>query len=84
MSEKTITSVVAVAMAIIGVAIIAILVSNQSNTGSVLGAGGKSFGGALACALSPVTGGSCGSGSALTPNVNSSINFDMSSLGGIQ
>lgn len=78
MSEKAITSVVAVAMAIIGVAIIAILVSNQSNTGSVLGAGGKSFGGALACALSPVTGGSCGT------SVNSSVSYDMSALGSLK
>lgn len=81
MSEKTITSVVAIALAILGVAIVALLVSNNSNTGSVLGAGGKSFGGALACALSPITGGSCGGGGT---QVTSTVNFDMSSLGGIQ
>jgi hypothetical protein len=76
--EKTITSVVAVSMAILGVALIALIVSNKANTGSVLGAGGKSFSGALACALSPVTGGSCGGGT----NVTSSVSYDMSALGG--
>lgn len=47
-------------MAIIGVAIIAVLVSNRANTAGVLGAGGAAFSGVLGAALSPVTGGSGG------------------------
>lgn len=62
-------SVVTIVLALIGVAIIAVLVSNNANTGSVLGSAGKSFGGALGCALSPITGGSCGT------SVTSTISF---------
>lgn len=61
--------IVTVLLAIVGVAVIAVLVSNQANTGSVLGSIGKSFSGALGCALSPVTGAGCGS------SVTSSITF---------
>lgn len=56
-------SIITVLLAIIGVAIVAVLVSKQAQTGSVLGAGGSAFSQALGCALSPVTGGSCGAGS---------------------
>lgn len=43
-------------MAIIGVAIISVLVSKNANTSSVLGAGGSAFSGILSTALSPVSG----------------------------
>ena len=56
MNELT-TSVVTVLMAIIGVAIIAVLVSRNAQTGQVLQAGGSAFSGILGSALSPVTGG---------------------------
>jgi hypothetical protein len=62
-------SVVTVLLAIIGVAVIAVLVSKQANTGSVLTSGGGAISQALGCALSPVTGGSCGT------SVTSSISF---------
>jgi PRD1 phage membrane DNA delivery len=76
MSDKLITGTVSVLLAIVGVAIIALIVSNQANTSSVIGAGGSAFSGSLGCALSPVTGSSCSSGSAaLIPNVTSSLSF---------
>jgi PRD1 phage membrane DNA delivery len=62
-------SVITVLLAIVGVAIVAVLVSNNANTGSVLGSGGKAFAQALGCAVSPITGGSCGT------NVTSSISY---------
>ena len=58
MSESLITSVVTVLMAIVGVAIIAVLVSKNANTTGVIQAGGSAFSGALGVAISPVTGGS--------------------------
>lgn len=73
-SDKMVTSIVSVLLAIIGVAIVALIVSKSGNSSGVLSATGKGFGGALACALSPVTGGSCSS-SSLTPSVTSSISF---------
>jgi len=45
-------------MAIVGVAIIAVLVSRNANTTGVIQASGNAFSGSLATALSPVTGGS--------------------------
>ncbi len=58
MSDSLWTSIVTVLMAIIGVAIIAVLVSPRAQTGAVLTAGGNAFGNILQGALSPVTGGS--------------------------
>lgn len=69
---KTGEAIVTVLLAIVGVAVVAVLVSNNANTGSILGAGGGAFAQALRCALSPVTGGSCGS------SVTSSISYNMS------
>lgn len=61
MGDRLITSVVTVLTAIIGVAIIATLVSKNANTVGVLQAGGQAFSGALGAALSPVTGSGMGS-----------------------
>ena len=57
MSEigSAITSII---MAVIGVAIIAVLVSSKAQTGSVLQAGGTAISSVLGSALSPVTGSS--------------------------
>lgn len=55
MHEQLITSVVTVLMALIGVAIIAVLVSNNANTTGVIGAGSSAFNSGLSTALSPVT-----------------------------
>lgn len=51
------TAITSILMAIIGVAIIAVLVSPRAQTGNVLSAGGTAIGNVLSSALSPVTGG---------------------------
>lgn len=56
MSEFT-SSIVTVLLAIIGVAIIATLVSSGAQTANVLTAGGRAFSGILGAAEGPVTGG---------------------------
>jgi hypothetical protein len=61
MGEKLITSIVTVLTAIVGVAIIAVLVSKNSNTTGVLQAGGSAFSSALGTALSPISGSGFGS-----------------------
>lgn len=60
--DNFLTSIVTVLMAIIGVAIVAVLVSSKAQTGQVLTAGGQAFSGVLQTALSPVTGSSSGLG----------------------
>lgn len=57
MSDQLLSSLVAVATGIIGVAFLAVLVSKNSNTSAVIGASGTSFSQSLATALSPITGG---------------------------
>lgn len=52
------SGVVAILMAIIGIAILSVLVSKNSNTVSVLGAGSNAFSNALSTAMSPITGSS--------------------------
>lgn len=56
MSDSLGTSIVTVLLALIGVAVIAILISPKAQTGKVLTAGGGAFSGILATALAPVTG----------------------------
>lgn len=68
MTDSWLTSIVTVLMAIVGVAIVAILVSQNANTTGVIGAGASGFSSDLATALSPITGAS--------PNIG------LSSLGG--
>ena len=58
MGDKIITEVFAVATAIVGVAVIAVLVGQKSQTSSVIGAAGKAFAQDLQAAVSPVTGSS--------------------------
>jgi len=60
MTDQLVTSIVTVLTAIIGVAIIALLVSKQSQTSQVLSAGGGAFSSVLGTALSPVIGGGGG------------------------
>lgn len=74
MSDKTITALVTILLAIVGVAVIAVLVSKGAQTGNVFTSAGQAISNMLCVALSPVTGGSCGGGG-LTPNVTSSISF---------
>lgn len=56
MSELT-QAVVSIALAIVGVALLATLVSRNANTVGVIRAGGQAFSGGLGVALSPITGG---------------------------
>lgn len=51
------SGVIAVLMAIVGVAILSVIVSRNANTAGVLQAGSQAFSGALGTALSPVTSG---------------------------
>lgn len=51
-------AIVSVLLAVIGVAIIAVLVSSQAQTANVLTAGGTAISKVLGSALSPVTSGS--------------------------
>lgn len=50
-------SLVAIALAIVGVAIIAVLVSKNTQTAKVIQAGASGFGNVLGVAISPATGG---------------------------
>jgi PRD1 phage membrane DNA delivery len=56
MSEQLVSSVTTVLLAIVGVAIIAVLVSRNANTTGVISAGGSAFARDLATAEAPVTG----------------------------
>ncbi len=76
MSEKYITSITTILIAIVGVAVLALLVSQSAKTGDVIGAGSSGFARMLCTALSPI-GVQCGGGNAraLIPDVNSTIRF---------
>lgn len=65
MEDKTVTGIIAVLTAVIGVSILATLVSKQSNTSAVLTAGGNAFSSILKVALSPVGGSSLSGGLSL-------------------
>lgn len=58
MSDKLFGSLVTIATALIGVAIISVLVSQQANTSAVIKAATGGFAQDLSTAISPVTGGS--------------------------
>jgi hypothetical protein len=58
MSDNLFNGMVTVAMAIVGVAIIAVLVSKNANTANVITSVGKSISSAINAATSPVGGGS--------------------------
>jgi hypothetical protein len=63
--DHLIASVTSIAVAIVGVAIIAVLVGRNSQTGNVIMAAGNAFANDLSAAVSPVMGGS-GFGSTFT------------------
>lgn len=67
MSDQLIGGVVTVATAIVGVAIIAVLVGSNAKTSDVISAAGTAFGGALNAAEAPVTGNSL---SSALPNIS--------------
>lgn len=56
MDKEFWSSLTAIALAIVGVAIVAVLVSNNANTSNVISATSSAFTNSLATALSPVTG----------------------------
>lgn len=56
--NELVTSVVTILTAIIGVAILAVLVSRNSQTPAVIGAAASGFAKDLGAAVSPITGGS--------------------------
>jgi PRD1 phage membrane DNA delivery len=62
MGDKLIESVTTVAVAIVGIAIIAVLVSGQAKTSTIISAGAAGFAQDIQAAVSPVTGGSLGAG----------------------
>jgi hypothetical protein len=64
MGKEIFEPLVTIALAIVGLAIVAVLVSNKAQTGQVLGAGGAAFANAISSATAPVT------GNAATPNVS--------------
>ena len=57
----------AIAIAVVGVAIVSVLVSNQSQTGSVLTGGATGLGNALKAALSPL---SASGGTSVTSSIS--------------
>jgi hypothetical protein len=57
MGDKLIESLTTVAVAIVGVAVLAVLVSGQAKTSAVISAGATGFAQDLSVAVSPVTGG---------------------------
>jgi hypothetical protein len=67
MTDDLIRSMVTIATAIVGVAILAVLVSRNSQTPAVLGAAGGAFSNALRAALSPVSGNNFGNMPSFSP-----------------
>jgi hypothetical protein len=71
-TEKIITAFVTILTGIIGVAVLAMLVSPKADTVNVIGASASGFGCALKTAITGVN--ACGGGG-LIPSVNSTITF---------
>lgn len=58
MGDSVIQGVVTIASAVVGIAIIAVLVSKQAQTGTVIQAATSGFASDISAAVSPITGGS--------------------------
>jgi len=58
MSDHLITGIVTVAMAIVGIAILAVIVSRNAQTGTVITSAGSAFANDITAAVAPVTGAS--------------------------
>lgn len=54
---KSFSEIMTIASSIVGLAIVAVLVSKQANTANVFRAAGGAFSGAIGAAVAPVTGG---------------------------
>jgi hypothetical protein len=72
MDSQLFTNVTTVLVAICGIALVAVLVSNKAQTSQVITAGGNAFSTSLLAAVSPVTGNA--------PSTSSS-GFSLSGLG---
>lgn len=70
-AEHTVSTITAVIIAFLGLAIIAVLVSGQAQTGKVTTAGGASLAQIICTALSPVVHSNCG----VIESVTSTITF---------
>jgi PRD1 phage membrane DNA delivery len=79
-SDSSITAAVSIVLGLVGLAIVAVLVSAKSNTTGVFSAGGGALSQALCKALSPVTGSGCGGGT----SVSSGVNFGCTMVNGVQ
>lgn len=64
MGREMFEPIVTIVAGIIGIALVAVLVSNKANTSGVFAAAGGAFSNAVSAAVSPVTGNSA------APNVN--------------
>jgi PRD1 phage membrane DNA delivery len=62
MGDKAIGAVIGIVTGVIGITILAVLVSNQSQTGAVITSAGNAFSGILKAAVSPISSGGIGSG----------------------
>ncbi|MGC9293475.1 MAG: hypothetical protein ACP5EP_12280 [Acidobacteriaceae bacterium] len=62
MFDRVVSDIFTILTAIVGVAVLALLVSNKANTVQVIGAASKGFSHLLEAAVSPVTGGSTNMG----------------------
>lgn len=60
--NSTVSAVVTIATAIVGLAILAVLVSKNANTSGVIGAAGDAFSRSIGAAVSPITGAGFGGG----------------------
>lgn len=67
--DRLTEAVVTIAVAIVGLATLAVLVSRNANTSGVITAGGNSFSKALGVAISPITGGGNQMSSLNMPNM---------------
>lgn len=72
-----------VLVAIVGVAIVAVLVSNKSNTVGVIQAAASGFGNALNVAVSPVTGSSVAGNLSYPSSMGGFGNLSMPNINGI-
>lgn len=62
-------SIAAIATAIVGLAVLAVIVSRNANTAGVISSAGSAFSGAIGAAVSPITGGSLGITGGFTPTM---------------
>lgn len=65
--DKTVSAIVTIATAIIGVAILAVLVSKNANTSNVIKSAGGAFSNSILAAVSPIMGGSMNNANGFTP-----------------